>query len=290
MSDKLQPRLSFKTMEVVAAIICGNPAVGQEEPLSPYRTQSQLSEFFREDLGISPPPGLGGSSRATEAKSWLKSVNETHDLARIVEAAVRPGDYQGTEYEVRAVVDYLNEYLKHDRLRLVESGNRWALMSGRIVSLPSATTSRDILSDEYLLEMESKCDSRLAQGDLEGAVTAARTLLEVTLKEIESRITGQSGNYKGDLPKQFKAVSKLLKMDADRPDLDARFKDVVRGLVMLVGGLAPLRNRISDGHARTKAPAPHHARVVVNAAKTVAGFLLESFQFQEARRPLRADK
>lgn len=284
MTLKLRPRVSFKTMDAVAAIICGNQAEGLEEALSPYRTAAQLDEFFREDLRLAEPEGLQRDSRHRETKSWLKCLNDTHDITRIVEAAVRPADYEGTEYDVELAVTHLNGFLKHDRLRLVESSHRWVLVSNRPVALPTGTQADDVLSDEYIQEMEAKCDARMAQGDLEGAVTTARTLLEATLREIEKRISGESKTYKGDLPKQFKAVAKLLKMDADRVDLDAAFKNVVRGLITVVAGLAPLRNRMSDGHARARKPAPHHARVVVNAAKTVAGFLIESYEFQRQRR------
>ena len=72
-------------------------------------------------------------------------------------------------------------------------------------------------------------------------------------------------------------------MDDQRPDLDDRFKDVIRGLVMIANGLAPLRNKMSDGHARERKPAPHHARVVVNAAKTVSAFLVESYRYQKEK-------
>ncbi len=45
-------RLSFKTMDALAALICGNNALGLDAPLSLYRTQEQLDEFFR----ASPTP------------------------------------------------------------------------------------------------------------------------------------------------------------------------------------------------------------------------------------------
>jgi hypothetical protein len=139
-----------------------------------------------------------------------------------------------------------------------------------------------VLSDEYVRELSGKCDSRIATGDLDGAVTVGRTLLEAILSELEIRISGVRGDYKGDLPKQFKQVTKLLRMDDQRPDLDDRFKDVIRGLVMVANGLAPLRNKMSDGHARERKPALHHARVVVNASKTVSAFLVESYVYQLA--------
>jgi len=72
-------------------------------------------------------------------------------------------------------------------------------------------------------------------------------------------------------------------MDDERPDLDESFKAVVRAFGGIVHGLAHLRNSISDGHARARKPAPHHARLVVNAAKTIAIFLVEPCAYQKAK-------
>lgn len=192
--------------------------------------------------------------------------------------------------EAKTLVENFNEALAADGWELVE-GNP---ISGKptfvprrcasgVVSLPDPIHEMDVLSDEYVRELASKCDSRLASEDFDGAVTVARTLLETILSKLETRITGAKGKYKGDLPKQFKQVTKLLRMDEQRKDLDDRFKDVIRGLVMIANGLTPLRNKMSDGHARERKPAPHHARVVVNAAKTVSIFLVESYTFQKGK-------
>jgi hypothetical protein len=52
---------------------------------------------------------------------------------------------------------------------------------------------------------------------------------------------------------------------------------------MIANGIAPLRNKLSDGHPRVRKPALHHARVVVNAARTVSSFLVESYSYQLER-------
>ena len=203
-------------------------------------------------------------------------------LCEMVHPAVRPDSK-----EAKALVTTFNEHLLVDGWELVEgrpiSGRPTFVArrraSGAVV-LPEPVHATDVLSDEYVRELAGKCDSRLASDDLDGAVTVARTLLEAILSKLEIRLAGAKGNYKGDLPKQFKQVTKLLRMDEQRSDLDDRFKDVIRGLVMVANGLAPLRNKMSDGHARERKPAPHHARVVVNAAKTVSAFLVESYTYQ----------
>ena len=212
----------------------------------------------------------------TTDEAFLRFLSET------IHPVVRPDSG-----EARALATTFNEHLVVDGWELVEgkpiSGRPTFVARRRAsgaVALPDPIHATDVLSDEYVRELAGKCDSRLASEDLDGAVTVARTLLEAILSELEARLAGAKGNYKGDLPKQFKQVTKLLRMDEQRSDLDDRFKDVIRGLVMVANGLAPLRNKMSDGHARERKPAPHHARVVVNAAKTVSAFLVESYRYQ----------
>jgi hypothetical protein len=108
-------------------------------------------------------------------------------------------------------------------------------------------------------------------------------MLEAVLQEIERRLTTTRGDHKGDLLRMFKAAAKPLRIDEERADLDDNFKQVIRGLVQIVNGLAPIRNKMSDGHARERKPAPHHARVIVNAAKTVSTFLIESYLYQRSK-------
>jgi hypothetical protein len=206
-------------------------------------------------------------------------------LCLMVHPAVRP-----ELGEVDGLLPVFNKYLTADHWEIAVSSELSGrpVYSGRRqgaaqVRLAQSTEPIDVLSDEYIQELSHKCDERLARSDFDGAITAGRTVLEAILAELEQRLAGSRGDYKGDLPKQFKKVAKLLKMDDERQDLDDRFKDVVRGLVMVTHGLAPLRNKMSDGHARERKPAPHHARVVVNAAKTVAAFLVESYAFQQKK-------
>ncbi len=279
-------RLGAGTIKGTARIIAGD-WVGPEESLSPYRTHALLDEFFLEDLGLTASPPIEGS-RASKTEGWLKAFNGKPEMRKILEAAVRRTDFIGTDFSADAAVAHLNQYLVHDSLSLVPYGQKFVLRSTQGVELPAASAAGDILTDAYVREQVEKCDAKLAHGDLDGAITNARTLLEAVLAELEARLSGTKGDYKGELPRQYKSVTKLLRLDDERTDLDDRFKDVVRGLVQTVNGLASLQNKISDRHARTRKPAPHHARVVVNAAKTVAVFLVESFAAQTAAGLLRA--
>jgi hypothetical protein len=232
--------------------------------------------FFDERLGLLSAPD----------DVFLQFICETLD------PAARPSIGEG-----ETIASLLNEHLRHDGWSLSPArrvSNRATFVARRstaAVDLPPVAVE-DILSDTYVRELSEKCDARLSSGDLDGAVTVARTLLEAVLGELEVRLVGQRRDHRGDLQKQFKAVARLLHMDDERPELDQRYKDVVRGLVTVVNGLAPLRNRISDGHARTRRPAAHHVRIVVNASKTVSTFLVESYSYQADRsrsKPIEVD-
>lgn len=282
-------RIHLRTAKVLTKIICGGVVDGREQALSPYRSGQALYQFLAE-LGLTEADALARSSRHPWTEAWITLHNGTPDLRRIIEAAVRPADYTQTPFNVENAVQYLNEFLQHDDLRLVASGKRYVLTETTGVALAPPEATTEILSDAYIRELAAKCDTRIAEGDFDGAITVARTVIEAILGELQQRLAGERNDFAGDLPRQFKHAAKLLRMDADRQDLDDRFRDVIRGLVMVVNGLAPLRNKMSDGHARSRVPAPHHARVVVNAAKTIASFLVESYVFQRDRGDLPTPK
>jgi len=286
----MKPHISFRTIKAVTRIICGDVVIGGEIPFSPYRTNNLLHEFFHEDVGLEKPDSVAGTSRQSLTESWLKAMNNTFNLKKLIEASVRPSDYVGSGFNVEKAVFHLNEFLIHDDLQLVKTGKSYTLVSKTGVELKGPETTTSILSNEYVQELAEKCDSKLASGDLEGAITNSRTLLEAVFFELENALVGTRTDFKGDFPRQFKNIAKLLRIDDERPDLDDRFKDVVRGLVQVVNGLAPLRNKLSDGHARVKKPAAHHARVIVNSAKTVALFLVESYNYQVEKGTLTTKK
>jgi hypothetical protein len=269
--------LSVRTLGVVAEVICGNGAQ-DEAGRSPYRRYVDIDAFFEHDLRLDPAEVETGS-RFVRAEAWLRKYNGTQELPRIVEAVVGPESFAGSDLDPAPAVAYINNALRSEGYHLVRAGSKFRLLGRSLVDLPETPTGSP-LSDEYVRELADKCTSKLESGDFDGAVTNARTLLEAVLGELEDLLSGSRADYAGDLPRQYKAVSKMLRLDEDRDDLDARFKDVIRGLVTIVNGLAPLRNKLSDGHARVRKPARHHAEVVVNAAKTVAIFLSESYRVQ----------
>ena len=121
--------------------------------------------------------------------------------------------------------------------------------------------------------------------DPEGAITAARTLLETVCKHI---LDEKGIEYKGnkvDLPELYHLVSIELSLSPNLYTEDV-FKQILGGCSVIVNGLSTLRNRLGDAHGQGKKsarPAARHAELAVNLAGSVALFLVDTWENQKPK-------
>ncbi|HEX7131358.1 MAG TPA: abortive infection family protein [Iamia sp.] len=111
----------------------------------------------------------------------------------------------------------------------------------------------------------------------DGAIRAARTTLESVCKHVcdERNAEYPAG---GDLPKLYKAAASALTLAPDQHS-EQVIKQVLSGAATVVGGLAAMRNALSDAHGAGKVhvrPGPRHARLAVNMAFGLATFLIDT--------------
>lgn len=122
------------------------------------------------------------------------------------------------------------------------------------------------------------------QSDPEGAITAARTLLETVCKHIlDERNVGYG--EKTDLPKLYHLVSEELNLSPSQHTEEV-FKQILGGCSSVVNGLGALRNKLGDAHGQGKKPirpATRHAELAVNLAGSVALFLVETWEFNNSK-------
>jgi|APEBP8051072661_1049379.scaffolds.fasta_scaffold01119_9 hypothetical protein len=115
--------------------------------------------------------------------------------------------------------------------------------------------------------------------DPEGAITAARTLIETVCKHI---LDAQGVAYdaaKIDLPELYRLTSKELRLAPGQHTEDT-FKKILGGVTSVVNELGSLRNRLGDAHGQGKVPVKpgvRHAALAVNLAGSVAMFLVDTF-------------
>jgi uncharacterized protein YfkK (UPF0435 family) len=137
------------------------------------------------------------------------------------------------------------------------------------------------VSSMYIQEVWQKALERRS-ADPEGAITAARTLLESVCKYILDEI-GIEYKDSEDLPKLYTLTAKQLNLSPSQ-HTEQLFKQILGGCQTIVEGLGALRNKHSDAHGRGMSgtsPAPRHAELAVNLSGTMATFLLQTFELRK---------
>lgn len=120
--------------------------------------------------------------------------------------------------------------------------------------------------------------------DPEGAITAARTLLETVCKHIIDEVGEAYGQE--DLPQLYAQAAELLNL-APNQHSEKVFKAILGNCQSVVGNLAAIRNKLGDSHGQGKRhvrPKPHHAELAVNLAGTMAMFLISTWHELSAQR------
>ena len=120
--------------------------------------------------------------------------------------------------------------------------------------------------------------------DPEGAITAARSLLEAVCKCILDE-AGQGYNDADDLPGLYGKASKQLNL-APSQHTEEAFRRILGGCHAIVETIGTLRNRIGDAHGRSGKPirpAPRHAALAVNLAGAMATFLVDTWKARQDR-------
>ena len=111
--------------------------------------------------------------------------------------------------------------------------------------------------------------------DPEGAITAARTLVETVCKHIldEKQITYPDN---ADLPNLYRLVVEQLCL-APEQYTERLVRQILGSCQSVVGGIAALRNQLGDAHgkgAEAAIPHPLLAELAVNLAGAMAKYLL----------------
>jgi hypothetical protein len=122
-------------------------------------------------------------------------------------------------------------------------------------------------------------------GDPEGAITAARTLLETICKHILDQAGTPYDSNKIELHELYKLTANILNISPNQYSEEV-FRQILGGCSAVVNGLGTLRNRLGDAHGkgqRPTKPQARHAELAVNLAGTMGVFLISTWQAQKPR-------
>lgn len=117
------------------------------------------------------------------------------------------------------------------------------------------------------------------QDDPEGAITAARTLIETVCKHILDD-AGVAYHDDLDLPKLWHLTAQQLNL-APRQHQEEAFRAILGNCQSIVNRLATIRNTVGDAHGQGRLPVKpkgRHAELAVNLAGTMAAFLVATWQ------------
>lgn len=272
-------KISERSISALAKIVTG------DSQISPYKSGPVLVQLFNE-YGANDVYGQGFPSRWYYAEEKIRAINDTKKLSDLILAILDPREWLEFDKSRDEAATYLNDYLKFDGSEIVKDGDFFLvrnLTSGAVEFDYPSQKSREV-NQVFIDQQVKKCDRKLAENDFDGAITNARSLLEAVLSEVEQELSPQSPPpYDGDLGKLYKRVQKLLNLEPSRTDIAGPLKQVLSGLASIVSGLAGLRNKMGDAHVRSYQPAKRHAVLVVNAAKTLAAFIVETKEHNVTR-------
>jgi len=270
----IKARLSGATIEFLRDLITG------DSNESPYLRGRDICEFFTE-AGIATyygPRGMpGNSSRGYYVHEMLKEINGTTQMTKLITLCFDKRRFINTEYEKNYddLVDKFNEFLTPNnyRLDLDEKRVRVKLVGSHLASVGEIENiDNDVIHEEL-----EKCESKISDGDYDGAISSARSFLESVLLHLFLKKTGNEYVTDGDLIKLYKKVAILYDFYPEKKT-EMGLKQLTQGLITAINGFAMVRNKIGDSHGKINKmlkPEEYHATLVVNSCRTISIFLLE---------------
>lgn len=187
--------------------------------------------------------------------------------------------------EVDILLKIFNENLEADGYEIYESRqiSRRPVFAARLVTSPINIDNELNITSEFVREQLDKCESKLQRGDYDGAITNARSLVEEVLGEIYERYTENKLPASGDLLSDYKKVKDLLSLSEDQ-HVHEGIKALVRSFKGIISSIDTLSNKLGDRHRRVIKPERHHAKLVVDSAKTITDFLYSSLEYQSNKK------
>ncbi|MDF0544865.1 abortive infection family protein [Sphingobium sp. H39-3-25] len=289
MSGKFSPFV----IKALVDTITGGAGNDNSPAIGIYRSGPKIEQFFL-DCGLDMR--IGASSRVPATTDFLRQTANHYDgqgdvyITRIIEKVCDPREYLTEPDKAIAVREHLNKALGADELAVVIVGGKAVLTrrqsSGTIVE-PFIQKVETLDFDTVQMEIARALPN--LQDDPEDAVTAACSLIEAVCRSILIEL-GLPLPPRKDIDGLIRAVQEPLNLSPGRTDLPAEIEGDIRqilsGLTSVAKGIGALRTHGGDAHGREKGFRridPRIARLAINAASSLALFLIETWERQEKR-------
>jgi hypothetical protein len=251
-------------------------------------THASLNSLFMyAEASGDPPEG----SKHVKAQEWLRETNKRHDAPLLVLGRVVHGYMEDPEMDPEFKI---NDWESSSEWKKIKRSNvrklevvlaRCGLLyqqGGFIVTGGLAPSKKlgDLIKGRDMPAIQREFDRAMETVDAKPreAVSAASNILESIFKiYIEDNRLAMPD--KQDLQPVFKVVRADLGLDPGSVE-DQDLQRIISGLFSVVDGIGALRTHAGSAHSEGRKGyklEPRHARLAVNAAHTVATFIMESW-------------
>lgn len=283
--------LSPIVLDRLTTVITGGSGNDPTPPVGIYRSGPKLEQFFR---GANLAFRLAGGSRVSSTLAFLDQTYAYGDgygaIKRVIEHVCDPRHYLEVPDKALAVRDHMNAVLEADGFAVTVVNGKAHLVerqaSGAIVE-PFISKIAILSFDTVQVEI-ARAVTNIAT-DPEDTVTAACSLIEAVCRSILIELKLPLPPKK-DIEGLLKSVQEPLGLAPGRTDLPMEVEQDVRqilgGLTSVAKGVGALRTHGGDAHGREKGFKRIDARIArlaLNAASTIALFLIETWERKERR-------
>jgi hypothetical protein len=196
-----------------------------------------------------------GTSKAKKVKSFLdKEVNDTviKFLQQLNEEKLC------NDKEINDVIIFLKDFEK-----------------GKIIQ-----PHEKVKDFKHLSEFIEEGGKHLNEGRYWDCITNAKTIIEITLKEICSRFNLR---YNDDIIKSLNVVKDFFGMNAGNKDYPDYIKGMITAISGMVNNISQARNESSSAHAPEYVPKKHHAKFILETAVSLTTFLISVMELKLAK-------
>jgi len=187
--------------------------------------------------------------------------------------------------EVKNLLKIYNSNLEADKFEIfqIKVISDKPVFSARLIITPIQIGNLDRFDFDFIRQQHRKCDEKLLSNDYDGAITNSRSLVEGVIGEIYYKCMGKKLPKTGDLLKDYKVIKNLINLSDDLYINDG-LKSIVRSFNGIIQNIDSLSNKMGDRHRPIMQPKKHHAKLVVDSAKTISDFLFSSMEHQANRK------
>lgn len=247
----------------------------QQDTQLPPGIQQILTKMFARDTGFSGPEIFDFFSQYSLEIGSYPWGGTSRSRAQMFEECLIRFDPGQQKRIISDLLDYEGP-MKHGRPDATDVEKIRSWLGDGPTPIASFAAAAKTLTWSTVSQDWSKALTRI-KDDPAGAITSARSLLEsVCMHILDDREIPYDKD--GDLQRLYRATSRALTLSPDQ-QAEGVFRQVLGGCVTVAIGLAGMRNRFSDAHGQGQGDAEaevRHARLAVNAAGTIALFLIES--------------